>query len=166
LRYILYHDAQDSYARTHDAIFGKMENDGSGRYRKKGCTVTGQEVLGKHYRFFSQLEALYGETIIDAACSCLGITTRTNVTESLADLDFNGDGATQKCANTHNSEAFSLSSDSSLDDEYSHDMKERSISFGSWKQLWQCAIIWTMSCYMQTHSTVTVWLLLFHPVKL
>jgi hypothetical protein len=81
----------------------------------------------KHYRFFIQLEYLYEGTTIDVADNCFGVTTRKNLTESLAGLDFNGDKASQNFAYTHNNEAFSLSSDSSSDDEYSHDIQENHI---------------------------------------
>lgn len=117
--------AEHGYQRSSKKCREKFEN--LYKYYKKTKEGKAGRQDGKHYRFFSQLEALYGGTTIDAADSCFGVTTRTNLTESPG-LDFNGDGASQKYADTHhNSEGFSLSSDSSSDDEYSHDIQENHI---------------------------------------
>eukprot|EP01018_Ginkgo_biloba_P017960 Gb_02053 [translate_table: standard] len=113
--------AELGYHRSAKKCREKFEN--LYKYYKKTKEGKAGRQDGKHYRFFSQLEALYGGTSIDAVESCFGGTARPNSTENAAGLDFNGDGASQKFTENYNnnSAAFSLSSDSSSDDDYSQD---------------------------------------------
>lgn len=104
--------AEHGYQRSSKKCREKFEN--LYKYYKKTKEGKAGRQDGKHYRFFSQLEALYGGSTMDAADSCL----RTNVAEN---------SASQKFADTYNnsSPGFSLSSHSSTDEEeYSQNKEE------------------------------------------
>ncbi|KAH9328603.1 hypothetical protein KI387_000711, partial [Taxus chinensis] len=101
--------AEHGYQRSSKKCREKFEN--LYKYYKKTKEGKAGRQDGKHYRFFSQLEALYGGTTIDAADSCL----RTNLTET---MDFNGE-ASQKFPEAYNNSpgGFSMSSDSSSEED-------------------------------------------------
>ncbi|GLJ46037.1 hypothetical protein SUGI_0969930 [Cryptomeria japonica] len=108
--------AEHGYQRSSKKCREKFEN--LYKYYKKTKEGKAGRQDGKHYRFFSQLEALYGGSTIDAADACL----RTNLTESPAGMDFGGEAAaSQKFSEAYNNNnspgGFSLSSDSSSEED-------------------------------------------------